>query len=873
MRALAAVGEMLAVGLVSAGALGAIRGGSGAEHWAYRKPEAPNLPAEAFAGWAKNPIDRFVGERLAREGLCPSSAATPAELLRRASLDLTGLPPNLAELDAFLADTASDAYERALERLFASPHYGEHQATRWLDLARYADSRGYEKDERREMWRYRDWVIGAFQRDLPFDQFTLEQLAGDLMTTPTLEQRIATGFHRNTLVNEEGGTDPEEFRVAAVKDRVNTTAMIWLGTTLECAQCHDHKYDPFTQSDYYRFFAFFDGTADTGNSDGPMIPAPTEAFAARARELESERAGLEARLTPEATASVRAEWRAPWREFESAWRVLRPTRVEASAGSTLTVLEDGSVLASGALPSAEHLRVESSPGPGILSALRIEVLLDESLPEKGPGRPSHGNFVLSRLALALDGAPVALRTPRVDYQQSDFGPAGVLDEDPRSGWAVGGAIGEAHTLVCELAEPLRLAPETRLALTLEQDYGSAHLIGRVRLAWSERALPVPGPLPAPRIAAELALETDAAEAERARWFAARAPAYEAVHARLSEIERALVPPQALVMQEAATPRTTHLHKRGNFLTPGDEVSPGVPAVLPPLPALSARPTRLDLARWLCSGENPLTARVVVNRLWARIFGTGLVATDNDFGMRGDAPSHPELLDWLALEFVARGWSQKELLRTILTSATYRQSSRTTGELLERDPANRWLARGPKLRLEAESVRDTALFVSGLLDPSVGGPSVFPPQPEGIWQSPYSGDTWTQSSGGARQRRGLYTFLKRSAPYPTFLLFDATSREVACARRGRSNTPLQALALLNDPAFVECAAALARRMELEGGERTLDRLRYGFRLCTAREPSEAELAILRDLLDSGKVAPDWRSVATVLLNLDETITKG
>jgi len=850
--------------------------GGDPEHWAYRAPSRPALPAPAFPGWDRNPIDLFVGARLAREGLAPGPEAARGELLRRASLDLTGLPPTPAELDAFLADASADAWEHALERLLASPHYGEHQAVRWLDLARYADSRGYEKDERREMWRYRDWVIEAFQRDLPFDRFTIEQLAGDLLPEATMEQRVATGFHRNTLVNEEGGTDPEEFRVAAVKDRVHTTATVWLGTTLECAQCHDHKYDPFSQRDYYRLYAFFDGTEDTGNSDDPSIAAPTRAFAERAAVLERERAELAAALEPAAVAGALAPWSAAWAAVE--WRVLAPERFTSSDGQRLARLDDDSVLAFGPLPEGDDTTLELTLPPGRLAALRLEVLTDDSLPSGGPGRATHRNFVLSRVAVELDGRPLALGAPRADHQQDGYGPSGILDDDPRSGWAIARGEGESHALVVPLAEPRELAAPARLSVRLEQRYGGGHLIGRVRLAASPSAPPALEPVPGPD-AARWLRSSEASERELlARWFARRAPVLAPTRARIQEIARALEPPRALVLAERAEPRTTHVQLRGNFLAPGPEVAPGVPEVLGTLAPSTARPTRLELARWLVDGRNPLTARVTVNRLWQRVFGTGIVATDNDFGLRGEPPSHPELLDWLALELQDRGWSTKALLRLILSSATYRQSSAATPEGLARDPANRWLARGPKVRLEAEALRDNALAIAGLLAPRVGGPSVFPPQPEGVWQSPYSGDRWVESTGEDRHRRGLYTFLKRSAPYPTFLLFDGSSRELACSSRAVSNTPLQALALCNDPVFVECAAALARRMRAEGGASARERLAYGFRLCTARVPAEEELAVLVALLEAEAAAGAdedgaLRAAASVLLNLDETITKG
>jgi hypothetical protein len=617
-------------------------------HWAYVAPVEPPTPSVKDKTWLKNPIDRFVLARLEKEGLAPSPEAPKGKLLRRVSLDLTGIPPTPPELDSFERDPSPDAYERAVDRLLASKRYAERMAQGWLDLARYADTNGYEKDGRRSLWPWRDWVLDAFDRDMPFEEFTVDQIAGDLLPDATPAQKIATGFHRNTLVNQEGGTDPEEFRHAAVVDRVNTTATVWLGTTLACAQCHDHKFDPFTQKDYYRFAAFFDSTADAGDSTAPEIRVPTEA---QAREL--------------------------------------------------------------AAKEAEVAEAEST--------------------------------------LAAGGAGPAMR----------------------------------------------------------------------------------------RIAA-------VAASRRARR-----------DAFLASI------PTTMVLQELPSPRSTHVAIKGDFRNAGDEVSPGVPAVLPDLPPDAPR-NRLGLARWLASPQNPLTARVAVNRIWERLFGTGLVATSEDFGTRGEPPSHPELLDWLALDFERSGGSFKSLLRRIVTSATYRQDSRATPELIERDRGNRLLARASRLRLEVETLRDSALSIGGLLAERFGGPSVFPPQPDGVFGSVYNGDSWKPSPGEDAHRRGLYTFWKRSSPYATFALFDAPSRELACTRRPRTDTPLQALATLNDPAFVECAAGLARRIDKEGGTTNEEKVRYGFRLCTGRWPEPVETAVLLDL--------DLQLAAGVLFNLDETLTR-
>jgi hypothetical protein len=628
---------------------GAAWPGGNAKHWAYLPPKPVTPPAahlKAYQHWPRNPIDNFVLARLVKENLTPAPPAPKETLLRRVTLDLTGLPPTVEETQAFLADAGKDAYEKVVDRLLASPRYGERQARPWLDLARYADTNGYEKDSRRTMWPYRDWVINAFNSDMPYDQFTIEQMAGDLLPNPTPSQIIATGFHRNTMYNDEGGVDREEQRWLTIVDRVGTTASVWMGTTLMCAQCHNHKYDPFTQKDYYSFFAFFE----------------------RAKEEE------------------------------------------------------------------------------------FKVSVDK------------------------DGKPTVT---------------------------------------------------------------------------------------------------------------------------------------TLVMQEKpeAAPPTTFVRIKGAFLSKGEQVSAHTPAILPPMPA-DAPVNRLGLARWLVAPENPLTARVTVNRCWEQLFGAGLVETTEDFGAQGRRPTHPELLDWLAGAFTAKAevsnssssfsllpsafpcnWSMKKLLRLMVTSATYRQSSRMTPTLLARDPANRLLARGPRFRMEAEMLRDMALSASGLLSAKIGGPSVFPSQPDGIWNNPYSGDQWKESEGEDRYRRGLYTFWRRTSPYPAFTTFDASSREFCTLRRLRTNTPLQALTTLNDPAFFEAARALAQRMQ-EGGADLNKQLTVGYLRCLSRRPQPGELSRLTLLynqelarfaahpeqaqkLAGEKATPSLAAltiVANVLLNLDETLNK-
>jgi len=875
---------LLALGLLAA----AFSGAPEDEHWAYVPPVLPVAPpappGEAFEGWARNPIDAFVAVRMAAQGLEPSPAADRATLIRRASLDLIGLPPSLAEVDAFLVDDGPRAYERMIDRLLVSPAFGEQQGRLWLDLARYADSDGYEKDERRTMWRYRDWVIDAFNRDLPFDQFTIEQLAGDLLPDATLEQRIATGFHRNTMVNKEGGADPEEWRVAAVKDRVNTTGEVWLGATVKCAECHNHKFDPLSQEDYYRLYAFFDQTEDTGNSNAPLIDAPLPDQLARKSELEAELEELEWQLstqTPELNAEL-ALWQEAWRPTFSAWTALRPTQTRAREGSRLAVLDDDSVLALGELPDTDVYEVTAIAPPGTIVALRLQVLTDPSLPAGGPGWSTHRNFVLNELVVRAAGVAVPLVSARADYYQQNrpWPAAETIDGDLTNGWAIAGGEGAAHQVIFELAEPLVVTEPTELAFELHQHHGGGHLIGRFRLSVTAAGVPDAQPVPSPTLEATIQSveRTPDEQAELEALFRARAAFLDPLRARARDVRAEMRYPTAMVMRERSEPRTTHLQVRGNFLDPGRVVEAGVPASMgAPGASAAGGPTRLDLARWLVAADNPLTARVTVNRFWQQVFGTGLVRTSNDFGTQGEPPTHPELLDWLAIEFRERGWSVKRLLRTILTSATYRQSSHATRARFASDPGNRWLARGPRLRVDAETVRDIALSVSGLLCNELGGPSVFPPQPEGIWMMTYSGDSWTASVDCDRYRRGLYTFWRRTAPYPTFMLFDATSREVACSRRPLSDTPLQALALLNDPAFVELAGGLARRMLAEGGATPAERAAYGFRLCTTRPPEADEVALLVGLYESELAVGDeltaWTLVANALLNLEETITKG
>jgi hypothetical protein len=887
-------------------------------HWAYEQPAPPPRPSVRDAAWPRQELDFHVLARLEAEGLAPSPEADRATLVRRASLDLTGLPPTVEELDRALGDPAPDWYERHVERLLNSPHYGERWARPWLDMARYADTNGYEADYRRSNWPWRDWVIRALNADLPFDQFTVEQLAGDLLPGATVEQRVATGFHRNTMTNTEGGTDDEEFRVAAVVDRVNTTYAVWMGTTMACAQCHTHKYDPITKHDYYRSLAVFNHTTDGGKELAPELRLPTPEQQARLDAAQARVAALEqilATQTPALDAALAA-----WRDemaghlgrLEAGWRPLRPAGAAATGGVALKALDDGSFLAAGALPdNADYTFTVELAEPLTLSALRVETLRHDALPHGGPGRHEEADFVLTDVVVNV--RPPVGGTNRVTFDEAfasfamgGYAPKAALDDDANSGWAVAAFEDKHrrdHFAVFIAKEAVELPAGTRLEVTLRQQSSRAqHLLGRVRLAASAAAradLVAWGAQPADVRAAlaKPAAERTAGENDRlAAHF--RASTMQLADTRLAlEQARQALPadiPSTLVVEERREPRETHVMLRGNFLNRGDRVAAGTPEALGPWPA-GEPVNRLTFARWLVSPDNPLTARVTVNRIWAAYFGAGLVETSEEFGAQGELPSHPALLDHLATAFMARGWSLKALHREIALSATYRQASAATPERLARDPFNRLLARGPRFRLEGELVRDTALRAAGLLSPKLGGPSVFPPQLASITrEGAYGPLDWKVSEGEDRHRRGLYTFAKRTAPYATFSLFDAPSGEACVARREVSNTPLQSLALLNDEAFVEAAQALGRQAAALEGDAAA-RAAFLFRRALTRPPAPDELARLvafhaaqlarlkagelpaAELAGPGDGDPAeraaWTAVARALLNLDETMTRG
>lgn len=889
--------------------------GTERRHWAYLPPVRPKPPEVKNRAWLRNPIDAFVLARLEKEGLAPSPEAHRARLIRRLSLDLIGLPPSVEEVDAFIADREPDAYEKLVERLLASPHYGERWARHWLDLARYADSHGYESDPLRSMWKYRDWVIGAFNRNLPFDQFTIEQLAGDLLSNATLDQKIASGFHRNTMINMEGGVDAEETRVESVVDRTNTTATLWLGSTLACAQCHDHKYDPFTQKEYYQFFAFFNNTADGQERDEkPEIEAPTAEELARSEAIRSEIGRLESLLQTQTRPldESQKQWEAKVDARPVEWMVLRPSGLISAGGATLRSLPDGSILVEGTNPENDRYTLVAQTELKTLTGLRLEMLPDVSLPGRGPGRGAEGDFVLSRVEAQISprGSPqtvqtVVWRRASADQTGAGYRVESLLDPKEAFGWSIDRPKGAQPTSVSvflEAGEHTGFEQGTALTVTLEnRSKKKTANLGRFRLSATSSKDPVSFPDSVRSIVAVPPEKRDSHQkSQLSAHYRSVAPELEDTRKRIAELRRSEPKfPKVMIMQERTELRPTHVHIRGSFLNKGEKVAPAVPALFASLPA-DQPANRLSLARWLVSERNPLAARVTINRIWEQYFGRGLVSTSEDFGTQGETPSHPELLDWLATEFVASKWDLKGMHRLIVTSATYRQSSRVTPVLQQRDPYNRFLARGPRFRLEAEAIRDVALKASGLLSAKVGGPSVFPPQPEGIWTQHYSEEKWVTSVGEDRYRRGLYTFWRRTSPYPSFFTFDAPSREYCAVRRPRTNTPLQALTTLNDPAFFEAAQHLALRMATGAGLGPEERARRGFRLCLARPPRPAELLQLvsywkqqaarfsqgansREALNlTGDLqwpepvpvweAAAWTMVANVLLNLDETITK-
>lgn len=895
-------------------------------HWAYQRPTRPALPQVQAKSWPQNRVDYFVLSRLEREGLTPSPAADRARLLRRVSLALVGLPPTIPEMDAFVNDRSPHAYEKVVDRLLNSKQYGERWAQHWLDLARYADSNGFQADQLRDSWAYRDWVIDAFNKDQPFDQFTIEQLAGDLLPGATIEQKIATGFHRTPTCNVEAGVHPEANRVNQVVDRVNTTGTVFLGTTLECCQCHDHKYDPFTQKDYYQIFAYFNNTPlevkqNSGvqfNFVGPTMPLPlSPELAARRDKLQMELATLEEQLTRvrEKQLGQFEEWKKRVQkaivEHPVEWTVHPIRHFSSNGGEDFETLEDGSVLIGGSVPSTTFYKMKIEGPLEDVIGFKVEALTHEDLPGKGPGRgdAERTNFILSEFQVQITKAKgksqkVELSSPKADFSQANWDVSKAIDGNRKTGWAIAPQFHKPHWATFRTDAPIQLAAGESLELSLDQNFGRGRTIGRVRISLL-RGDELAADLPQEIIA--LIKKTKLNKKEQSRlesYYAESNPQVKKLTGQMKKVKQQLEsvqPDETLVMVEMANPRETHLFNRGNYLDPGAKVEPGTPASLHPFNPKLPR-NRLGFAHWLVDPANPLFARVTVNRWWAELFGQGIVSTEEDFGTQAEFPTHPQMLNWLAVEFIESGWSMKHIHKQMVMSATFQQSAKLTPERSERDPNNRLLARGPRFRLSAETIRDNALAIAGLLSTKMHGPPIMPYQPDGIWRAVGRNQPkWKTAIDENRFRRGVYIVWKRGAPYPSFVNFDAPDRAACTVQRPRTNTPLQALTLLNDPAYTEMATALAQRILTEPKDPSLEsRLTYGFRLSVSRKPNAKELAILKKLylaekakikvnpkliearlanllprLREKEVNPDelatWFAIANVLLNLDETMT--
>jgi hypothetical protein len=840
------------------------------KHWSYLAPSAPALPAVADSSWVKNEIDRFVLERLEQAGMKPSSEPDAAVLLRRLSFDTRGLPPTPAEVAEFEKGYVGEQKERVwmewVDRLLRSPDFGPKWARHWLDLARYADSHGFQRDDLRNIWGYRDWVVNALNADMPFDQFTIEQVAGDLLPNATPSQIIATGFHRCTPTNVEAGTDPEESRINQVIDRVNTTGAVWLGTTLECAQCHNHKYDPISITDYYNLLAYFNNTAKEAERSNPNAPGSIR-FLGAPYQMTSPQNELEReRLSREITAlnakmEAHSERVAARDGTKTRPLALKPDSFETDASAEYDLLPDHSVLLAGPVPEKDTYHYKAALSQKQLTGILIEAMSDESLPGNGPGRGSEGrpNFVLTHLHAALDvggeqAQEITFASAVASFSQANFPVANLADADETTGWAINPEFGKSHWAALKLREPMALPDGSHLSLRLVQNFGGGRVIGRLRITAIEGDFDAALPELSPAVS-------------RDRTLARLQKELTGLKAQLA----ALAAPTTEVMKELSEPRMTAVFKRGDWRQPAEAAAASTPEVFD-LKA-NGPPNRLTFAKWLASDENPLTARVTVNRWWAEIFGTGIVSTVEDFGIKGEPPSHPELLDYLATWFMQNDWSMKRTLRKMFLSATYRQSSVRPVEL--KDPANVLLSRGNRFRLDAEAIRDNALAISGLLNPSLGGPSIRPPQPDGLWTK-VGGQNYKYevSLGDEQYRRGIYVVLKRGSPYPSMINFDASARMACVVKRSRSNTPLQALTLLNDPVYVEAANAFAERIANEtAGQATAAQLSHAMRIAVGRIPSEPELRILQELYHAqGGGKKGLRAVATSLLNLDETVSK-
>ena len=900
------------------------------QHWSFVMPSRPFLPATSTTGWVRNSIDAFVLARLEKEKMLPQPQADRATLIRRLTFDLTGLPPTLGEIDDFLEDSSPQAYEKLVDRLLGSTRYGEHMAWNWLAAARYGDTNGYQGDRTRTMHFWRDWVGRSFNRNQPFDQFTIEQLAGDLLPDPSEEQLIATGFNRNHPLNGEGGRIAEENRVEYVFDRTETTSTVWMGLTVGCARCHDHKYDPITQKEYFQLYTYFNSIAESGRVDkgGNAAPVAKVLTIAQRSRLQTIRTGIEQNLQvmnrPLASLEVsRKTWINEVRgklagQSLLGWKTIQPTVVKSTGGATLGIEKDQSVLVSGKFPKRDDYVVEGKSPLSRISAFRLEALTHDLLNFNGPGRTA--NFVLTQFQVAVqqgDQPLVELKFSRAlaDFNQGGLEVQGAIDPSKEKGWGVWD--GETKTAqdrqaVFVLDSPIEIAPGAKLVVSLKhQSKHEEHVLGRFRI--SVTGVDNPGletsVLPPAQLLSilgtDLADWTPLQHEEVARYHRGQTVEFRQANRQRwlleTEIERLLVTgSETMVMKDLDKPRETYVLQIGRYDAPQKDqglIKPGVPASLPRLPA-AASANRLALAQWLVDPDHPLTARVAVNRIWQQMFGQGLVETAEDFGSQGKPPSHPLLLDWLACEFRESGWNVKQLVRLMVTSAVYRQSSRVNPEQVDQDPRNILLARGSRHRLPAHVIRDQALFLAGLLVEKTGGPSVKPYQPPGLWADFSFGKIkYAQDRGASLYRRSLYTFWRRSLGPPN--MFDEADRKLCSVRTRQTNTPLQALTLLNDVTFIEASRVFAERLLAEDLPDT-KLLERAFRMATGRLVTDAETRILLDSLETArqhfKAAPGeakkllavgekpadatlpveeiaaLASVLNILLNTDEVISK-
>jgi mono/diheme cytochrome c family protein len=880
-------------------------GANYAKHWSLEPIKRTIPPTTKANDWVENEIDAFILAQLEKKKIRPSNAARKETLVRRLYLDLLGIPPKPREVDKFVYDDRVGAFDRMLDRIFASPHYGERWGRHWLDQARYADSHGYTNDNERVMWPYRDWVIDAFNRDLPFDEFSTEQLAGDLLDSPSLAQIVATGFHRNTLINSEGGTKADQFHDEQTKDRVDTTGVVWLGLTVGCAKCHAHKYDPISQKEYYQLYAFFNSTVDK-NSVAPTVQVPSQIQVAKQNLLDAAIKELTAKI---AADNSREQRQLAWekrvvqladqansttKQQDKMWTTPDPDP-KSKHGAIFETLDDKSVLVKGTDKAADEYKVTLRSPLTKIRSVRIEAIKHDSLPMGGPGRAGNGNFVLSEIWFRTgDGRELRFNKAFADHSQPKYSVDKSIDNNDGTGWAINGTPegGANHNRVAWFVLPTVLEVEENHALTFTMQFNNgtaAYNMGRFRISISsDEYIDNPSTSDLAKLARIESGDRSDSQAKRlddafVKQDAVLGPIFSNLESSKKQREtvgRSV--PSTMVIRELPKPLDNYIHVRGDFLRHGEAVSATIPQALPALPESESRQTRLEFAKWLTRGDNPLTARVRVNRIWMRLFGRGLVATENDFGTQGTLPTHPDLLDWLSSEYIESGWSTKRLIRTIVQSATYRQASNLRPDLEASDPSNLWLARQNRIRVEAEIVRDIALAASGELSHKIGGKSVFPPQSDGVYAFTQRKKSWRTSTGEDRYRRGMYTFFYRSAPHPMLTTFDVPKFNTTCTRRDRSNTPLQSLTVANSESMFELAGKLASVIQSESKD-DADRIRNMFRRCFSRVPSANESDVVSKYLNkvrSLKIHKEeaanehfaWTATARVIMNLDEFITR-